>query len=259
MRHDLCSIRCLLNLTLKLKFKLNRIILNGMSNSRWCPRKPVSGEILEIWDEKKTLGWRAVGGCLHRHDDVLVVGVYNHQCFVSPGWCQVHPSSGLRTHAYLSMHVWACCSRVVFAGLTNIFYAVLSRPSTVAGCTRVSGWSNLDRALFMDVATSCMLQAASWHEVFFFLHESMVTCVRAHFKARTCAYTQGWTYSSYTHRLAHRFPFSAADRSSDQFAPRETLAPCAIQFPFVVLALQVVADIFACVRFGPSGADHMCW
>jgi hypothetical protein len=57
----------------------------------------------------------------------------------------------------------------------------------------------------------------------------------------------------------NRFPFSAADRSSDQFAPREVLAPRAIQFPLVVLALQVVADIFACVCFGLSGADHMCW
>jgi hypothetical protein len=51
-------------------------------------------------------------------------------------------------------------------------------------------------------------------------------------------------------RVSFELPLSAANRSSDQFAPREAL---------VVLALQVVADIFACVRFGPSGADHMCW
>jgi hypothetical protein len=58
-------------------------------------------------------------------------------------------------------------------------------------------------------------------------------------------------YPSDSQCLLCRFPFSAADRSSDQLAPREALASRAIQFPFVVLALQVVADIFACVRFGP--------
>jgi hypothetical protein len=46
------SIRSLLNVISDLKFKCNRIILNGINIQRG-PRKPVSDDISEISDEKK--------------------------------------------------------------------------------------------------------------------------------------------------------------------------------------------------------------